>query len=84
LQILGIVSWPTWLYKVGSAIFAVEEVGPDGPVRVILIVEDRSRPEPCHLVFGKYVAARMSAAEGFKDAKWFAWRATGRLTPPPT
>ena len=42
---------------------------PEGHVRLILIAEDRPKPTPCFLTYGKY-PGDTSTLEDFKEAEW--------------
>ena len=58
------------LYKQGKIELLQTPVGlSDGPVRLILIAEDRPKSPACYLTYGKYQGDK-STLEDFKDAEW--------------
>jgi hypothetical protein len=42
----------------------------EGPVRIIVIGEQASKPAPCYLTYGKYQTGKQSTLKDFRDAEW--------------
>jgi hypothetical protein len=58
------------IYKDGKIeLLETPEGVPEGHVRV-LVIEEKPKPEPRYLEFGKYKGDKDTTLEDFKDAEW--------------
>ncbi len=42
----------------------------EGPVRVIVLMDESAKSPPCFLRYGKYQGGRESTLEDFQEAQW--------------